>query len=118
MELNELQWKRHREEQVSGGLGIKSSAVYISQLDIQTYSHQNHYPIAPILLSTWYVPAASRSICCGATLDCLPTTPPPSPLLSWARKMVTDFSAKYNQEIIVAIAANKIQKRTQLHKYS
>lgn len=60
----------------------------------------------------WYTPAASRSI-----LDSLSATPS-SPLLSYARKMVTDFSAKYNPEIIVAIAANKIQNKTKAHKYS
>lgn len=41
-----------------------------------------------------------------------------SPLLpASVRKMLTNFSARWNQEI-VAIAANTIQNKTKTHKYS
>jgi len=39
------------------------------------------------------------------------------PLPASVRKMLTDFSARWNQEI-VAIAANTIQNKTKTHKYS
>lgn len=41
------------------------------------------------------------------------------PLTAGARKMFTDFSAKYNQEIVIAMAANAVQNKIpNPHKYS
>lgn len=78
-----------------------------SQLDILG-------PIAPILCYPHEISQLfqkSSAVTETAILDSLHTLLSP-PLPTGARKMLTDFSARYYREIVLAIAANTIQNKT------
>lgn len=86
-----------------------------SQLDILTLLYERSLgPIAPILCYPHEISQLlqkSSAVTETAILDSFHTllSPPPP---TGARKMLTDFSARYYREIVLAVAANTIQNKT------
>ena len=86
-----------------------------SQLDILTHLYERPLgPIAPILCYPHEISQLlqkSSAVTETAILDSFHTLLSP-PLPAGARKMLSDFSGRHNQEIVLAIAANTIQNKT------